>query len=74
MSEHGDGPLLHPSLLAYQAVFAAISNGRQAIAAQVLKGLGDGDLIELGLICQDVQTMIEADQRRRVKTRRNHHE
>lgn len=72
MSEHGEGPLLHPSLLAYQAVFAAIGNGRHAIAAQVLKGLGDGDLIELGLICQDVRTMIEADQRRRVKTRRNH--
>jgi hypothetical protein len=74
VNEHGDAPLQHPSLLAYQAVFAAIGNGRHLIAAQVLKGLNDGDLIELGLICQDVRTMIEADQRRRVKTRRPHHE
>jgi hypothetical protein len=54
-------------------VFGAIANGRQLIAAQVLKGLADGDLIELQVICQDVQTMIGADQRRRVDEKRKPH-
>jgi hypothetical protein len=61
------------TITAYQSVFGAIANGRQLIAAQVLKGLADGDLIELQVICQDVQTMIGADQRRRVDEKRKPH-
>lgn len=70
MNENGSSS--PTTILGYQSVFAAIANGRHVIAAQVLKSLTDGDLIELQLICQDTQMMIEADQRRRVGERRNH--
>jgi hypothetical protein len=50
---------------AYLAVFAAIADGRNRIAAQVLRGLTPEELDELHVICADVQVMVEADQRRR---------
>lgn len=70
--EQEHGQLSPMTILGYQAVFVAIANGRMHIAAQVLDSFTDCDLIELHVICQDVLTMIGADQRRRVSARRDH--
>jgi len=50
---------------AYQAVFAAITDGKNREAALVLRDLSPENLTELHVICGDVQIMVEADQRRR---------
>jgi hypothetical protein len=52
-------------LLAYQAAFAAVADGRNREAAQVLRDLGPEQLDELHVICGDVQTTAEAELRRR---------
>jgi hypothetical protein len=51
-------------LLAYQAAFAAVADGRNWEAAQVLRDLGPEQLDELHVICGDVQTTTEAELRR----------
>ena len=50
---------------AYKAVFAAITDGWNRKAAQVLRGLDPENLHELHVICGDVRVMVEAEQRRR---------
>lgn len=50
---------------AYQAVFAAIADGKNREAALVLRDLSPENLTELHVICGDVQIMVEADRRRR---------
>jgi len=51
--------------LACQAVFAAILDGRNRVAAQTLRHLNPEQLAELHVICGDMRTLVEAEQRRR---------
>ena len=45
---------------AYVAVFKAITEGRNHVAAAVLRDLAPENLTELAVICGDVRTMAEA--------------
>jgi hypothetical protein len=45
---------------AYIAVFTAITEGRNHVAAAVLRDLAPENLTELAVICGDVRTMAEA--------------
>jgi hypothetical protein len=65
MIDPEDQPMNPATLAAYQAVFGAIADGRHREAARVLHGLEPGHLAELHVICGAVQTMAEAELRRR---------
>jgi hypothetical protein len=54
-------------LAAYQAVFGAVTDGRNRAAALVLRDLSPENLTELHVICGDVQVMVKAEQRRRAE-------
>jgi hypothetical protein len=49
----------------YLEVFADIADGRNRTAALMLRGLTPANLTELHVICGDVRTLVEAEQRRR---------
>jgi hypothetical protein len=64
-SSSGRGPLTHPATAgAYQAVFTSVMDGFNAAAAVGLRNLTPENLAELHVICGDVRTLVEAEQRR----------